>query len=122
MAHFVELDANDNVINIVVVDNKILLDETNVENEQKGIDYLKSLLGEHRIWVQTSYNGKFRKRHAGVGHTYNRDLDVFLEPKPYDSWVLDDNASWVPPVAYPVDDENHLYDWDEETVSWKAIS
>ena len=77
-------------------------------------------------WVQTSYNthaGKhplntpLRKNYAGIGYTYDIDRDAFIPPKPYQSWLLDeDTCNWVSPIAYP--DDNNLYIWNETTVSW----
>lgn len=121
MAHFAELDSDNNVINIVVVANDHLLDDTNVESEQKGILYLKNLLGPDRIWVQTSWNGKIRKRHAGVGYTYDPVRDAFIVPRPHNGWVLDDDAEWVPPIPYPLDDENNFYTWDDNLENWVVV-
>ena len=81
--------------------------------EQNVID--SSLFGSG--WVQTSYNGTFRKNYAGIGDTYDADRDAFIPPKPYASWVLDENTcSWVAPTACP--DDNSFYIWNETTVSW----
>ena len=87
-------------------------------------------------WVQTSYNTRggvhlgpdlepdggvaLRKNFAGIGFTYDSDRDAFYEPKPYPSWVLDeDTCWWNAPVAYPTDDK--LYKWDEESGQWTEI-
>ena len=62
----------------------------------------------------------FRGNFAGVGYTYNETEDIFLPPKPYDSWVLDtDNAKWKAPVDLP--DEENFYQWNEETQSWDLV-
>lgn len=117
MAHFAELNNHNNVIRIVVVDNEILL-ENNVENEQKGIQYLTNLLGGR--WIQSSYNAQFRKNAAFPGCTYNIELDAFIVPQPYPSWVLDENAKWQPPIAMPLDGES--YGWDEVSKTWIQTS
>lgn len=87
-------------------------------------------------WVQTSYNTRggvhlgpdlepdggvaLRKNFAGIGFTYDSDRDAFYEPKPYPSWVLDeDTCWWNAPVDYPTDDK--LYKWDEESGQWTEI-
>ena len=86
------------------------------------------------IWIQTSYNtrgGKhynpltgeeegvaLRKNYAGEGFIYDKKLDVFYEPQPYSSWILNtDTYLWSPPTPYPTDGK--MYDWDENTTSWK---
>lgn len=87
-------------------------------------------------WIKTSYNTRggvhyqpnsgtpsedqskaLRKNYAGIGYTYDEALDAFIPPQPFDSWTLnEDSCLWEPPVAYP-DDENN-YVWDEDTTSW----
>jgi hypothetical protein len=62
----------------------------------------------------------FRKNYAGIGYTYDSQRDAFIQPKPYNSWTLnEDSCLWQPPVARPVDD--NMYDWDEATLSWTLI-
>lgn len=78
MAHFAELD-NDNLVQrVIVVHNNELLDENGIESEQKGIDFCVNLFGGR--WIQTSYNATFRGIYAGIGHTYDEVLDVFVAP------------------------------------------
>lgn len=120
MAHFAQLDINNTVINIIVVNNNELLDQYGNEIEQKGIDFCKSLFGQDTEWVQTSYNGNFRKNYASGGGTYNKELDAFIAAKPYASWILDEtNCIWVAPMNMPSD--NKQYTWNEETTSWKEL-
>ena len=120
MAHFAQLDTENIVINVIVVHNNELLDQDGNEVEQKGIDFCKSLFGQDTEWVQTSYNGNFRKNYASGGGTYNKELDAFISQKPYASWILDtDKAQWKAPVDMPSD--NKPYMWDEETTSWKEL-
>jgi hypothetical protein len=76
MAHFAELDENNIVQRVIVVGNDVLKDATGQENEELGKAFCQSLLGGN--WVQTSYNGKFRKMYAGIGYRYVPNEDVFL--------------------------------------------
>ena len=124
MAHFAQLDADNIVTQVIVVDNKEIADpHTGEEDEILGIAFCKKLLGGK--WVQTSYNGSIRKRYAGIGYSYNAALDAFVAPKPFASWVLNnENADWEAPVAQPTltkkqQDDGSFYTWDEETTSWK---
>ena len=117
MAHFAKLDENNVVTQVHVVHNNELLDENGVEQEQKGIDFLVAWSGGYPHWKQTSYNGNFRKNYAGIGYTYRQDIDAFVPPKPYASWILNANAQWEAPVAMPTDGK---YEWDEATTSWVA--
>jgi len=113
MAHFAQLE-NNIVTQVIVVNNNELLDN-GVESEAKGIAFCQSLFGG--TWIQTSYNGNIRKNYAGIGHTYDPVRDAFIAPKPYNSWVLDeDTCRWTAPIPYPQDDKK--YSWDELTVSW----
>ena len=118
MAHFAQIDENNIVQQVIVVHNNELLDENGVEQESKGIEFCKNLLGGN--WVQTSYNAAFRKNYAGTGYTYDPVRDAFFEPKPYDSWVLnEETCQWEAPIPYPLNGK--IYRWDEETVSWVEI-
>jgi hypothetical protein len=115
MAHFAEIGLNNKVLRVIVVHNNELLDDNGVEQEQLGADFCRGLFGG--TWVQTSYNSNFRKNFAGAGFTYDSERDVFIPPKPFDSWVLEEETcTWVAPVAYPNDNKDYV--WDEETLSW----
>jgi hypothetical protein len=116
MAHFAQLDENNIVTNVIVVHNNELLDN-GVESESKGIDFCKSIFGIDTMWKQTSYNGTFRKNFAGAGFRYDERRDAFLEPRPFTSWVLNnDTCKWEPPIPYPEDGRRHT--WDEYTNTW----
>jgi hypothetical protein len=118
MAHFAEIGLNNTVLRVIVVHNNELLDENGVEQETKGAEFCRNLFGG--TWVQTSYNGSFRKNFAGIDYTYDSVLDAFISPKPYDSWTLDEETCrWNPPTPIP-DDEN-VYTWDEATTSWQLV-
>lgn len=115
MAHFAEIDSNNIVLRVVVVDNKDTSSADGVEKEYIGAAYLESLLGG--TWVQTSYNATIRKNYAGIGYTFDKTRDAFIPPKPYPSWVLNENTcQWQAPIPYPND--GNKYAWDESTQSW----
>ena len=123
MAHFAELDSNNIVLRVIVVSNKETTDANGNEIESIGAAFCESLFGG--TWKQTSYNGSFRKNYAGIGFVYRADLDAFVPPKPYPSWVLDQNtAQWQAPVPIPLDaftgNPLKIYLWDEATLSWVA--
>lgn len=128
MAHFAELDTNNIVLRVLVVDNAVLKDEAGVEHEQKGVDFLQNLFGTDTLWKQTSYTGSFRVRYAGIGYSFDSNLNAFIPLKPYPSWVLDTNiADWVAPVLKPnlTPDEEEagmFYVWNEEFLRWDLIS
>lgn len=119
MAHFAEIGLDNIVTRVIVVPNKELLDSNNIENEQKGIEFCKGLLGG--TWLQTSYNGNIRKNYAGVGYTYDSTLNAFIPPKPFASWLLNkDTCQWNAPIPCPGELIN--YSWDEENKTWKEIN
>ena len=122
MAHFAKLDENNIVISVHVVNNEVITID-GVESEQVGADFLTSLHG-HPYWKQTSYNGNFRKNYTGIGDTYDETRDAFIAPKPFESWVLNEETClWKAPVAYPTFNEENPkhYTWDEATVSWVEV-
>ena len=109
MAHFAELDENNIVTRVLVTDNDF---------PNEGYDWLVDTFGG--TWVQTSYNGNFRKRFAGVCYTYDEARDAFIPPKPFESWTLDEETcQWVAPVAYPTDGK--IYTWNEENTNWEEV-
>jgi hypothetical protein len=101
MASFAKIGLNNKVIEVLSVHNNELLDSNGVEQEVNGIDFLTKLTG-YPVWKQTSYNNNIRKNHAGIGYTYDEDRDAFIAPKPYASWILnEDTCLWEAPVALP---------------------
>jgi len=117
MAHFAKLGIGNKVSSVIVVHNNELLDDDGQESEQKGIDFLRQLYGDpHAVWVQTSYNGNFRGQYAAIGYSYNDAKDLFISPKPYPSWSLNENTNkWEPPIPMPSDT---FHKWVEATQSW----
>ena len=118
MAHFAQLDDNNVVINVIVVANKDTSDANGNEIEAIGVAFCQSLVPGR--WVKTSYNGNFRKRYACIGGTYDAALDVFLYPKPFPSWVFNNQTTdWEAPIPKPNDGK--LYNWEEATQSWVEL-
>lgn len=111
MAHYAELNENNIVIRVIVADQ----------------DFISTMPG---TWVQTSYNthggvhpeGRpLRKNFAGIGYTYDPDIDAFIPPKLYPSWTLNlDTCWWEPPIPYPTDSESPL-EWNEEQQNWSPV-
>jgi hypothetical protein len=117
MAHFAKIGIDNTVLEVLVVNNVDCMTPQGEEREEIGVEFLKKLTG-HESWKQTSYNGTFRKRYAGIGYTYNTELDAFVPPKPYASWTLDnETAGWNPPTPMPTT-EGKIYTWNESTLSW----
>ena len=123
MAHFAKIGLNSKVISVHPIHNNELKDSNGVEQENLGIEFLTNL---HKwpIWKQTSYNSNIRKNFAGIGYTYDEDRDAFIAPKPYASWILnEETCQWEAPVAMPeltqeqIDNKNS-YSWNEETKQW----
>ena len=120
MAHFAEVDNSNMVTRVIVA-------------EQDFID--SGFVGEPSNWTQTSYNTRggihyapnsnepddgvaLRKNFAGVGYTYNKDIDAFVPPKPYPSWLLNEGTcQWESPIPYPNDGQNYI--WNEGEQSWE---
>ena len=119
MAHFAQLDDNNVVTQVIVVHNNDC-QLNGVETEEVGVVFCKSLFGPQTKWKQTSYNGSIRKNYAGIGYTYDAGRDAFIPPKPFASWVLnEDTCHWDAPVPRPND--GGQYTWDETTISWVEV-
>jgi hypothetical protein len=96
MAHFAELDETNIVKQVIVVNNEVIENKDFPQSESIGIAFCKSIFGEDTNWVQTSYNGNFRVRYAGIEMTYDSARDAFIAPKPSEgSYVLNEETlSW----------------------------
>lgn len=115
MAHFAQIDDNGIVIQVLVI-------------EQDMVN--TGLWGDPNKWIQTSYNTQagvhrqggtpLRKNYAGIGYTYDRERDAFLPPKPFNSWILnEDSCTWDPPTPHP--DDSKVYRWDEDHLIWEEV-
>jgi hypothetical protein len=121
MAHFAKLGTGNIVETVEVVHNDI------ATTEQAGADFLNNLYKTRDVWKQTSYNGNIRKNFAGVGFQYDQTRDAFIAPKPYPSWILnEDTCRWEAPVAKPtltqeqIDNKNY-YIWNETIQNWELV-
>ena len=118
MAHFAELNSANEVLRVTVVENKDTADVNGVEKEYIGQAHLEKVLGG--TWKQTSYNANFRGNYAGKGYIYFSDLDLFMPPKYYNSWLMNTaQATWVAPITTPTLTEEEInagkyYRWDED--------
>jgi len=126
MAHYALVDKNNQVVNVIVND----IDPGDLEFLAK---MARDIEGR---WIQTSYNTRrgvhygadgqpdggvaLRKNYAGIGFTYSDEMDAFLPPRPYPSWVLNETiGEWKPPIDYPKDGKP--YEWNETTVAWDEV-
>lgn len=119
MAHFAELNENNEVLRVIVVGNNDTSNSDGEEIELIGISFLKELFGNDTNWKQTSYNSNFRFRYAGIGYFYDESIDAFVPPKVHDSWILNPTtADWEAPITQPEltqeqVDSGYYYWWDE---------
>jgi hypothetical protein len=134
MAHFAKLGTGNIVEQVIVVSNDI------ATTEQAGVNFINKLNNTRDVWKQTSYNTfaglhktggtPFRKNYAGIGYSYDEQKDAFIPPKPYNSWILNENTcQWQSPIPYPITNtqneinefgnpQNDLYKWNETNLTW----
>lgn len=124
MTSFAELDANNNVLRVIVVADREVHDQNGVHDESLGIAFCKRLFGVETIWKESSDQGSFRARSAGIGYTYDPTRDVFIRPKPYPSWILNESTTeWEAPIPAPELTPDQIaardrYVWDEANGTW----
>lgn len=120
VAHWAEINSDNIVIRVLVGSN---------DEPDEGYKWLIDNLGG--TWIKTSYNTRggehinggepLRKNYAGPGFKYDVTRDAFIPPKPFDSWLLNENTClWEAPVAYPND--GAIYRWDEDTLKWIEVT
>jgi hypothetical protein len=128
MAHFAKLGKENIVERVDKLHNNV------ASTEQAGIDFLNNFYGINAIWKQTSYNTRggihilggtpFRKNYAGIGFQYDLQRDAFIMPKPFNSWILnEDTCLWNSPIPMPNDASiDRRYSWNEETKNWDLVT
>ena len=113
MAHYAFIDDH-NVVTEVIVG----IEETELIEGKDPETWYGEFRGQ--TCKRTSYNGNIRKNYAGIGYTYDSQLDAFIAPKPFDSWLLNKSTGqWEPPFPQPSDDLNYV--WNEEQGNWEPI-
>lgn len=130
MAHFAEIDENNIVLRVLVVDN---------EQEDRGQEFLAEDLDLGGIWKKTSYNTRggiyydpntnqpsadqtkaYRKNYAGVGFTFDETRNAFIPPKPFNSWILNEESClWEAPIPMP--ENGGPWTWNEEILNWQEV-
>jgi hypothetical protein len=121
MAHFAQIDENNIVTQVLVVSD---------QDAVRGQDFLANDLGLGGTWIQTSYNTQggvhtnggtpLRKNYAGIGYTYDSVRDAFIPPKPFNSWILNEETClWDAPTPMPNDGQ--IYRWVEEDLNWQVV-
>jgi len=125
MAYFAKLGIGNMVIRVTCVKDDI------VTSEQAGVDFLNKIHKTHNVWKQTYIDGSQRKNYAGVGYSYNSELDAFIPPQPFKGWVLNETTcQWEAPIAKPetttqnLTDEdgnpiNDIYYWNDQKRKWE---
>jgi hypothetical protein len=127
MAHFAKLGVGNIVEQVIVVSNDIAI------NEQAGSDFINKLYNTRDVWKQTSYNNNIRKNFASIGYSYDQQRDAFIPPKPFNSWILnEDTCVWESQIPYTIKNtqnkinefgnpQNDLYTWNESTLTWDIV-
>jgi hypothetical protein len=122
MAYFAKLGTGNIVEQVISINNAVITDSNGVEQEQLGNDFINKLYNTRDVWKQTSYNNNIRKNYAGIGYQYDQTRDAFIPPKPFNSWILnEDTCRWEAPVAMPTEvlEDNKYYSWNESIINWE---
>ena len=119
MAHYAFLNENNFVTQVIAG-----IDETElIEGLSPEIWYSNFT---NQTCIRTSYNGNIRKNFAGIGYSYDLDLDAFIPPKPFNSWILDEETcKWQSPIPMPEIKESDIrkyYLWNENLIDWELIT
>jgi hypothetical protein len=117
------------------------LNSTNIVTEViTGVDETELIDGlEPEIWygnfrnqkcVRTSYNARsngFRKNFAGIGFTFDEERDAFIPPKPFNTWILnEDTCNWEAPIPNPAEtedplDPDNMWVWADALAKWVKV-
>jgi len=114
MAHYAFLDENNMVTEVITGRNE--------DEVVDGISNWEAYYGEFRgqVCKRTSYNNNYRKNYAGVGYYFDAARDAFIAPKPFESWLLnEETCRWEAPTPMPTDGE--MYRWVEDDLNWQVV-
>jgi len=116
--YFAELDSENIVQRISLMDSKDMIDEEDdTISEVLGEKLCQRVFESQNTWKRTFKTGE-RSKFAVVGGSYDPESNIFIDPKPYQSWVLD-SGEWVAPLTKPTltseqESQGYFYVWDEE--------
>ena len=114
MAHFAKINNSNIVEQVIVVSNDV------ATTEQAGVDFINNLYKTNDVWKQTYVDKSLRKNFASINYIYNQTLDAFIPPRPFESWLLnEETCQWEAPIAYPNNGQD--YDWNDQTQQWDLI-
>lgn len=119
MAYFAHIDDDGIVQQIISISNDDAPDPAPTNSEPLGQAFISETLGLPGTYVQTSFNGTFRRRYAGLGYRYDAERDAFISPQPFPSWTLDEAGDWQAPTPMP---SGGVWKWDEDTLSWVEVT
>lgn len=113
MAHYAFLNENNIVTEVISgIDEDTLIEGVTPE------EWYGNFRGQRCL--RTSYNKNIRKNYASIGYRYDEERDAFIPPKPFESWILDeDTCLWVPPTGFP--DDGNRYVWNENKKEWEPF-
>ena len=120
MAHYAFIDENYIVTEVIVGKTESNFDWERHYGDIRGQLCKRTSYNTHG-GVHATGGTPFRKNYAGIGYTYDPNRDAFIPPKPYASWILNENTClWDPPVPMPTDQQP--YQWNEDTQTWTVMS
>jgi hypothetical protein len=128
MAHFAKLGTGNIIEQVISINNAVVTDSNGIEQEKLGLDFINKLYNTRDVWKQTSYNRNFRKNFAGIGYSYDQQRDAFIAPKPFNSWILnEDTCKWESPIPSPssyTNEQDKLvqFRWNENILNWEEFT
>ena len=111
MAHYAFLDENNFVTEVIIG-----IDETELIEGLEPEEWYSKFRG--KTCKRTSYNSNIRKHYAAVGYEYNAELDAFIPPKPFNSWLLNEELC-IYEAPIPIPDNDNYYVWNEDELNWE---
>jgi hypothetical protein len=141
MADFAKIGNDNIVLSVLHLENSKITDENGVEQESLGQAHLeKHNNWPANQWIQSSNDTRknkhltgdhtkaFRGNGAAIGYTWMPSKNIFMPPKQYPSWVLNEtDARWQSPIGdQPTLDTyntlTHFYRWNETNTTWDLLS
>jgi len=137
MAHYAFINEDNIVVEVITgIDED---DTSTLPEEYDSWEEFYETMRDGLTCKRTSYNTRgnqhlfdgtaYRGNYATIDGTYDAENDVFIDPQPYPSWIINSNWQWEAPVPHPSDANvemdtsfpHKLYVWNEDDVNWVLV-
>lgn len=129
MAYYAFIDESNIVTDVIVGkdENDLVQGVSSWEDHYAGIFGKRCKRTSYNTFANRHLNGgtPYRYNFAGIGFLFDESIGedgAFIPPKPFNSWILNqETCQWEAPTKKPVV-ENKSYLWSEDDLCWREVT